>query len=274
MLLVDIILLRRIWPALKIGFLASLFFVFIGTTYAYADSISRSFKSKDYIQPGSVVAITKDDRTSVELAPANLPDRIYGVVISPSDSAVSLQIKNQLILVANGGSYSVLVNTQQGAIVSGNYLSISSTPGVADKAIDSDTYILGRALENFDGTGPEVTKTASGVAQGKIKVQLAPGKNPLINNGGLVPGIIRRIAESIAGRPLSTLKIYLVMSIFLITLTVSFLLIWVGVRSGILSIGRNPLSRHSIMQSLSQVIISSLLVFFGGLVGIYLLLRL
>lgn len=274
MSLVDIKLSRKVWPTLKVGVLATLFIVFISGSYAYADTISRSFTSKGDIALGSVVAISKDDPSSVELAPANLPDRIYGVVISPSDSAISIQLPNQKILVANGGKYQVRVSNQRGAITSGNYLSISSVDGVASKAIDTDTYIVGRALENFDGSDPTLSKLDNGAVEGKIKVQIAPGKNPLINNGGLVPGAVRRLSESIAGRPLSAFKIYIVLAIFLVTIIVSFTLIWVGVRSGIVSIGRNPLSRQSIMRSLSQIIISAIFVFFGGLVGIYLLLRL
>lgn len=264
---------RQGWPKIKIGLLGIIFFMFAGTSLVNADSIARSFKSSTNLPYGSVVTVKTSDYTSVELAPGGLPDRIYGVVIDPSENAVGIQLPNQKVMVANGGSFSVLVNNERGAIASGNYLTISSVDGVAAKATDIDNFVLGKAQENFDGTETAATMVG-GYMQSKIKVQLAPGKNPLINNGGLVPGTVRRLSESIAGRPLSAFKIYIVMAIFLITMTVSFLLIWVGVRSGILSIGRNPLSRHSIMQSLSQVIISSLLVFFGGLVGVYLLLRL
>lgn len=269
----DILLSKGLRPAFGFGFFGIIILTFFGAGLVGADSISLTFKAKTDIPVGSVVAISKDDPSTIELVPGGLSDQIYGVVIDPSDSAASIQLKNRDVLVANGGIYSVLVNTQRGAISAGNYLTISSTDGVATKAIDVDTYVLGKAQENFDSTAPKA-KLVGGIPQALIKVQLEPGKNPLINNGGLVPGSVRRLSESIAGRPLSAFKIYIVMAIFLITMTVSFLLIWVGVRSGILSIGRNPLSRHSIMQSLSQVIISSILVFFGGLVGIYLLLRL
>lgn len=273
MSLVFNLLSSRKWPALKVGLFGIVILSFFGAALVSADTISLTFKSKTDLPVGSVVAINKDDNSTVELVPGGKTDRIYGVVINASDSVTSIQLKNRGVVVANGGIYSVLVNTQRGAIAAGNYLTISSTDGVATKAIDSDNYVLGKAQENFDGTETKA-QLVGGIPQALIKVQLEPGKNPLINNGGLVPGAVRRLSESIAGRPLSAFKIYLVMAIFLITMTVSFLLIWVGVRSGILSIGRNPLSRHSIMQSLSQVIISSLVVFFGGLVGVYLLLRL
>lgn len=247
---------------------------FASTAYVTADSISRGFKTKGDLQLGSVVAISKNDSSSVELAPAGLPDRIYGVVISLSDASVSIQNKDQKVLVANGGIYPVLVTADRGTISSGGYLSISSTDGVAAKASNNDSYILGRALQDFSGSESTASKTSGGASIGKIQAQIAPGKNPLTSSGGLVPESIRRLSEYIAGRKLSVLRIYMGMLIFLITVIVSFTLVWVGVRSGMIAIGRNPLSQHSIMRSLTQVIFSAAAVFFAGLAGIYLILRL
>lgn len=274
MTLVFMALIKRGWTAIKFGAPLLLLATFAGTAYVAADSISRGFKTKGDLQLGAVVAISKNDSGSVELAPAGLPDRIYGVVISPSDAQLSIQNQDQQVLVANGGIYSVLVTADKGAISSGNYLSISSTDGVAAKASNSDSYILGRALQDFSGSNSTASKTSGGASIGKIRAQIAPGKNPLTSSGGLVPDSIRRLSEYIAGRRLSVLRIYMGVAIFLITIIVSFTLVWVGVRSGIIAIGRNPLSRHSIMRSLSQVIFSAAVVFFAGLTGMYLILRL
>ena len=51
-------------------------------------------------------------------------------------------------------------------------------------------------------------------------------------------------------------------------------LLWSGVRSGMISIGRNPLSKHSIIQGLMQVIIVAVLIFIIGVFAVYLLLKL
>lgn len=266
MILVFRALLKRVWPATRVAVLALLLSLLAGTAFAGADSLPRGFKAKGDLPLGSMVAIVKDDASSVELVPAGLPDRIYGVIIGLSEAPVSIQNKTQQVVVATSGIYSVLADKSKGAISSGDYLSMSSTTdGVAAKALSGDTYIVGRATEDFSSSDP---------ATSKIRVQILPGKNPLINNGSLVPNSIRHLAESVAGRPLSVSRIYIVLTVFLITLILSFTLIWVGVRSGMVSIGRNPLSRHSIMHSLSQVIISAIAVFFAGIVGIFLLLKL
>jgi hypothetical protein len=172
--------------------------------------------------------------------------------------AVSLDV-----FVVTGGVYPVLVSSENGPIVAGDYLSMSSTNGIAAH-IKGQTYVVGRATQNFDG--------ASGTI-GKISVQVTPGKNPLLSEDTAVPTIMRRIVESIAGKPVSAARIYGALTIFLVTASIAFGLMWVGVRSGMIAIGRNPLSKHSIMQSLTQVIVAAAIVFVGGLFAIYLFLR-
>jgi hypothetical protein len=46
------------------------------------------------------------------------------------------------------------------------------------------------------------------------------------------------------------------------------------VRSSMIALGRNPLSRKSILRGMFQVIITSIIIFICGLFGVYLLLKL
>lgn len=239
---------------------------------ARADTIIRSFNSKGDVKPGQVVALVVTDKNTVELAPANDPTRIYGVAVEQSAAPVTVQQPGQNIFVATSGIYPVLVSTENGPITAGDYLSMSSADGIAAK-IKGQTFVVGRAAQNFDGSSGSLGAGKNGSAIGKISVQIAPGKNPLQREDTAVPALLRRLGEAIAGKPLSASRIYAALVIFIITVAIAFSLLWAGVRSGMIAIGRNPLSKHSIMQSLAQVIIASAIVFVGGLFGIYLLLR-
>lgn len=242
-------------------------------TSALADTIVRSFKAQGTISPGWAVAITKADQEAVELAPASDATRLYGVAIDPSDAPVTVQKENQQVFVATTGDYPVIVSTQYGAIKSGDYLTISSTDGITAKASNKDSYVLGRALGDYDGSQGTILRSG-GSAVGKINAQINPGKNPLSKTDPSVPGPLQRLAESVAGKPLSAARIYVSLTIFLITLLVAASLIIVGIRAGMTAIGRNPLSKHSILQSLAQVIVAAALVLIGGIFGIFLLLKL
>lgn len=261
------------WLSLKVLAVVVLFaLVGIGSPVA-AESIVRSFNAASNIEPGRVVAIVISDKNSVELTPAGDPSRIYGVVVEQSAAPVTLQQSGQKIFVATSAVYPVFVSTENGPIITGDYLSMSSSDGIAAK-VKGQAFVVGRAAQNFDGKSAAFGSGKNGSVIGKISVQITPGQNPLLRADTAVPALLRRLAQAIAGKPLSASRIYAALVIFLITSSVAFGLLWVGVRSGMIAIGRNPLSKHSILQSLTQVIIASAIVFIGGLFGIYLLLRL
>lgn len=260
------------WLSLKL-LAAVLLLTLIGGSYAAADAVVRSFNGKGSIKSGQVVALVSTDKSTVELAPADDPTRIYGVVVDQSSPPVTASQPGQTVFVATSGFYPVLVSTENGSIAAGDYLSMSSTPGTAAKIKGSQTFVLGRSTQNFDGKTGSLGSGQNGSLVGKISVQIAPGKNPALRESTAVPAPLRKLAESIAGKPLSASRIYSALIIFIVTAIIAFGLLWVGISSGMIAIGRNPLSKHSVMQSLAQVIIASAVVFVGGLFGIYLFLR-
>lgn len=256
----------------KVLIVTLVFLIPVGAVYA--QTIAKSFGAKTVIEPGRVVALTKDNPEDVELAPAADVNRIYGVVIEQTEAAVTLQKQNQQVFVATSGTYPVMVSVSNGPIKSGDYLSMSKkSDGIAGKASVTQEYVIGKAVASFDGR-TSVVDTVDDAAVGKIKAEINPGKNPLIKGDRYVPAPLLRLGYAIAGEQVSAARIYSALSIFLISLIVAASLILVGVRSSIISIGRNPLSKQSIMQSLTQVIGAAGLVFFGGLGGVYIVLNL
>ncbi len=260
------------WLSLKLLAAAVLLALVGSGSYVLADSVVRSFNGKGDIKPGQVVALVSTDKNTVELAPAGDPTRIYGVAVEQSAAPVTIQQAGQNVFVATGSAYPVFVSTENGSIVAGDYLSMSSSDGIAAK-VKGQTYVVGRATQNFDGKTGSLGSGKNGSVIGKISVQVAPSKNPLLREDTGVPALLRKLGEAIAGKPLSAVRIYTALIIFIVMAALAFGLLWVGVRSGIVAIGRNPLSKHSIMQSLAQVIVASAVVFVGGLFGIYLFLR-
>lgn len=238
-----------------------------------ADTLVRGFKVSTALQPGIVVALSKNSLDSVEAAPANDLSRIYGVVIDPSDAPVTLNAQGQQAFVATSGNYLVLVSTENGTIKSGDYVSLSNTNGIAAKATDRQSFILGRALGFFDGK-PRIFGSRSGFPVGKLEVSIAIGRNPLLKNNAFIPEPLRRVSDSLAGKPVSALRIYAALAALLTSITIASSIILVGVRSGMIAVGRNPLSKRSILRGLSQVTILAVLVFIIGLFGVYLLLKL
>lgn len=240
-----------------------------------AETFVQSFNSKEPLEPGWVVALEKDNPSGVERAPAGDTSRMYGVVIDPSQVPFTLQRQEgDQVFVATSGTYQVFVTTQNGEINPGDFISMSPTDGVAAKAVSRQAYILGKALEKFDGKDNVITKSSDGSAIGRVGVTIIPGKNPLTKNDVAVPSVLKTLGDGISGRDTAAIRIYTALAIFLITSIVSSVVLWVGVRGGMIAIGRNPLSRGYIMKGLIQVIVISILIFTVGVIGVYLLLKL
>jgi hypothetical protein len=256
------------------GLLIATALVVFTTGAVLADAIVRSFDAKGSIQPGWVVALSKTSDTTVELAPASDPERIYGVVIDPSSAPLTVQKEAQQVFAANSGDFPALVSTQNGNIHRSDYLTLSKTDGIAAKADSNDRFIIGRALEDFSGGSATIVYANDGSALGRIMIQLAPGKNPLLKEEASVPQPLLKAGEAIAGKRLSALRIYASVAVFIIAAVIAAVLLWGGISSAMVAIGRNPLSRHSIMRGLLQVVLASASALIIGLIGVYLLLKL
>lgn len=255
---------------IAISVVAAFCFSFAGVIAA---GFVEGFNSTQSLQPGLVVAISKASSKTVEPAPPDDTSRIYGVVIEPSDTPITVGNEGQKVFVATIGQYNVLVSSENGVIKSGDYISMSATAGIAAKADTNQDYVVGRALESFDGKSKVLTTTASGISVGRIALSVSPAKNPLLSNDIAIPKPLRRVGEAVAGKSVSAIRLYAALALLMITLIIAASLLWVGVRSGMIAIGRNPLSRHSIVKGLAQVLAIDALIFIIGVFGVYLLLR-
>lgn len=208
---------------------------------------------------------------------------MFGVVVNPGDSPVTLSgnSSNQAF-VATSGNYDVLVGDQNGSIKTGDYVTISSLDGIGMKATSGDSYVLGRATGTFTGSGSTASTTlknsggqSTTVHLGQVAVNIAIGRNPLAKNQqNNLPGFLRSAGQSVANKSVSTARLYISMVVLAASAIIAGSLLYAGVRSSVTAIGRNPLSKKSVIRSLVQVTLTSLIVFIIGLFAVYLLLKL
>lgn len=245
--------------------------VMAGTGLALADNLVQGFNSDGSVVPGWIVALGAN--SSVTAAPAKDTSKIYGVVIDPSDAPIALsQNSSGQVFVATSGDYDVLVAAENGPISTGDYISLSSSDGIGAKAASTQGTVLGRADAAFDGkTG--VINGSGDTAVGRIPVHINIGPNPGFKKDETVNNQLQRYAKLFSGKNVSPVKLYTALAIFIGSFAGAISLLISGVRSGLISIGRNPLSKKSIMRSLVQVSILSALIFLTGLTAVYLILK-
>lgn len=266
-----------------------LFFVTIGILFAYvlstaAQSVTQSYTSDVPLQRGMIVGLKKDDLRKVEPVNYDQFDRIMGVVIGANDTSILLGKEGEKAYVAKVGRYSVLVSNQTGDIAAGDYVTVSAVSGIGMKATDRDPVILGKALNAFKSSdsaqviGTATIKDSAGkehqIKIGHTTVDVSIGKNPKLKTDDTLPKVLQRASELIAGKPVAPLRVYMSLLLLAIATAISGSLIYSAVRSSLVSIGRNPLSKRSIIRGMFQVVLIGLMVFLSGVFGVYLLLKL
>lgn len=246
----------------------------------FAQTVLQGYASDEKLQRGMLVATKDGDDKKVVALTDKTIDKFKGVVVEKNDSPVTISNEEQKIFVATSGPYEVLVSDENGPIKKGDFVSISTASGIGAVATEDSQFVVGVAAGDFAGGGDSLStaKSSSGkdVKVGRIKVDVAFGKNPGAKDKAhsKVPGILKNISESVADKPLSAARIYLSFTVFVATVVVSGIVLFSGIRSGVIAIGRNPLSKKTIYRGLMQVIVLGLIIFIVGIFGVYLVLKL
>lgn len=267
-----------------LGLAASVSLPLIVSGVAAAQAVSQGYGITGSVQNGMIVML--DPNNSKKVTPlSNTSDKsMLGVVVAANDSVVSLggDTTATQVFVASSGKYDALVSNQNGAIKTGDIISISALDGVGMKANGDQSVVLGKALSSFDGvnsvSGTATLKTTGGtknVSIGYIQIDISISHNPLASStSGALPSFLSRAGQNIAGRPVSAVRLYVSIGVLVLTLFMASSLLYGGVHSSLVSLGRNPLAKKSILRGLVQVVVMGLIVFVIGLVAIYLLLKL
>lgn len=270
--------------ALVIGAVATITVPVFAATYG-GGSV-QGYAAAKPLDNGTIVELTGKDSNEVKIATQEELPNMFGVTVDRNQLPLTITregVKNETF-VAVSGTYNVLVSTQGGAIKAGEYVTLSSVNGVAMKAGTEEKTVFGRAQAPFDGKSITLStaslKDASGKPSKTVKLGLIPVTIDIRSNPNQkttkvkVPSFLERVGLAIAEKPVSPIRIYLSIAISVICVVAAIAIVYAGVRNGVISIGRNPMSKKSIFRALIEVILTSLLILIIGMFAVYLLLKL
>lgn len=255
-------------------------------TVDISSSVANTYNADASVQQGMVVRLKDKSPTDVVPVESGYSAKILGIVIPNSNVPIVLTpetVTKQQVLVATTGKYNVLVSNQNGPIKVGDYLAISAISGVVMKAGVSQEQIVGKAVGTFSGTSNVISTVSlkdelgkdNKIAIGRISVDISVAHNPLNQKTvDHLPAFLSNLASAIANKSVSVARIYLSTAILVLTTIITAIMLYSGIRSGMIAVGRNPLSKKSIIKSLIQTIIAGLIVFIAGILAVYLLLKL
>ncbi len=273
----SLLTVKKITSAL--GLLTLVFLTQVGPISA--QTITQGYNSDKPLQRATIVSLTEDDSLKVEAATLDNIDRLHGVVVGRGDATFLLTAEEEQVLVSTNGRFEAFVSNENGAIEPGDFITISRVSGIGMRAGEAEPTLIGKANGSFNGeegvlstTDITVGGATQQVAIGRIQIDIGVSGNPLYKpTKANVPGFLEKLAENIAQKPVSPSRIYLAMFVFFAAGVVAGVLLYSGIKSSVISVGRNPLSKKSITKSLMQIILTAVIILLLGIFGVYLLLR-
>ena len=178
------------------------------------------YTAKSALQYGTVLQLDGTSASTVKPATYAAMKQMYGVAVDPNILPLTItedSVANQTY-VATNGTYKVLVDTQNGTIKDGDYVTMSAVDGVAMKAgtYDQQAMVLGRAVSGFDGKASVIGTTTLkksnggtdatvqiGVVSVSINIQRNPNDKSTKTN---LPPVLQKVGQEIAQRQVSPVR--------------------------------------------------------------------
>lgn len=251
-----------------------------------SQSVTRSYSADSTVQVGMFVRIKDKSPSTVVPVASEQFSKLLGVVVPASSASIMItpdKINQQQVLVATSGRVAVLASSQNGIIKPGDDVSLSAIDGVTMAAGNGEENIVGKAISGYNGTANTISKVnlkdqkgkQQSVSVGRIVIDINVSKNPAFKKqSDYVPGLLSSVATTVAGKPVSVVRIYLSVAVLLSVVVIVGNLLYAGVRTGMIAVGRNPLSKKSVVRSLIQTTMVGLIIFIAGVFGVYLILKL
>ena len=254
------------------------FFVVLIPIAAHAvTSISQGYSTSEALPIGSIVSLQKDTSDRVVASTNANVDSILGVVINDGSSLLTLSNgQGSQVQIATNGVVPALVSDINGAIVQGDQITASPIKGVGMKAT-SNTKVVGIA----QGTPTSDTAKQKYTDQQGKEQSVSLGQVPVLVSVSyfsekpektIIPQSLQNVANSLAGKEVSSLPIIISAAIFIVTLAIVVIIIYSMIRSSIISVGRNPMAQSAVYRDVIQLSALILVILGVSIIAIYIIL--
>ena len=243
---------------------------------AAVTTISQGYSASSNIAIGSLVSLENNSNDSVTAASTSNINNLFGVVINNGSSILTLDNGSKTeVQVATSGILPVLVSDCNGSIGSGDPVTASPIQGVGMKAT-TNIKIVGIAQGKVTGTTKQkVAKEICGseeITLGQVPVLISVAYHYREPEKTIIPASLQNLANTVAGKSVSSLPIIISAAIFLITIIIVVAIIYSLIRNSIISIGRNPMAQSAVYRDVIQLSALVLAILGVGVVAIYLVL--
>lgn len=243
--------------------------IVLGSAVASAASagISQSYNtSSTNIAQGALLSLTSSNSSSVEPATTGNLVRLAGVAADKPLVELSKGGKSSVSVVVSG-SAKALVSDINGDVKTGDKITVSPISGIGMKASDA-SEVIGTSQADFNSV-TTTSQTVSGqdgksqtvhigllpIAVSVAYYSTSPSKGTL---SSFVPPFVQSLANHLTGRQVSPLRVLLGSLALLLGFITVISMLYASIRSGVTSIGRNPLAEKALRKGLVDVVIAAI----------------
>lgn len=241
---------------------------------------SQSYATRDKtITKGMAVAVISQPGSSggttsyVQKSSVKDADKTVGVVVNLGDNLVTSVSGDYQIFVASSGEALVYVTNLNGAVKKGDLLAPSPLEGVLMRASDGTPGILGAAMDDFSAQEAQTVSVRGSEAVKIASLHINMDVKFATSSAGVQQSLLERLGQSVAHRQVNSLQAFIGLAILILLIVVEGGIVYAAISSSILSLGRNPLAKRTIMRGLLQASLLVLAVLAVGIASIYLVLR-
>jgi hypothetical protein len=243
-------------------------------------NISQGYRATEPTVAGSLVMFDRGSVDSVKLASVDRSEDLVGVVVQANESLLSVTSSLSQVQVATSGIATALVSNINGDVKRGDRIAASPIRGVGMKT-ENSTRVLGIAQadlsastdkEHVEATDLNGKKQSVTMGRVPVLVDISYYNVQTTSVDKYIPPVVRDLSSNIAGKEVSPIRILVSFVLLALALVVSIVMVYGAVRSSIVSIGRNPLSKSAVRGSVLQVLIFVIIVLLVTLISVYFIL--
>jgi hypothetical protein len=260
--------------------LVAQFFIVPAVFAVDSGAISQGFTANSTnIAPGTLVSLVSGKSVVASSNTKNVSN-IVGIADDKPLIELSGSGTSSVQVVVNG-TVQALVSDVNGDIKTGDKITASPLDGIGMKAT-TPTEIVGTAQANLSSV-PTVHKKVES-SDGQTTRQAKVGLLPIVVNvayyttssqGGVssfVPPFLQTVANAVSGHQVSPLHVLLGALALMLGFATAVVMLYVSIKSGVISIGRNPLAEGALRKGLVDVVIAAIAVLLITVVIVYIVL--
>lgn len=275
----------KVWNAIVLALCGMGLFVPVSAG-AVSNSISRTYLVTDKtVTVGMAVSLAGDannnSQATVEKTTPDNARRFVGIVSKLADNLVTLSTPASDVVVTNSGQINGLVSDINGTVSKNNILVASPLAGVLMRAdttgVGEDKYpAIAVALGEPTGATTQQIKDRAGKQHnaqvGMVAIDLSTGIAGQTNYAEGRKTFLVIFIQSLTGKVVSEWQALGAFTVLFAILVTDSIIIYGTVHSAIVALGRNPLSRKSVVHQVLQVFILAIGLLLFGVAAVVLIL--